>query len=240
MSNIYVVGDIHGYWTFLNSFINRKRPDIILQCGDFGYWPKFDSTDLICENPLSRNQDPWNFFGIKCQDTKIYFCDGNHEDHWELKKFKIPTIIYDNIWYMPRASVLVLPDDRNVLFMGGAQSIDAYCRTIGFDWFPEEVINYQDFLKLDNIFEMFVDKIDIVISHTCPLEFFENGFNKKFLITDKMKDPSCIVLSRILEKFNPSLWYFGHFHESAEGKYNDTRWFAMNQANHSGWYRKLL
>lgn len=42
--DIYVLGDIHAEFRKLNSFLNKKQPDLILQCGDFGYWPKFDGT----------------------------------------------------------------------------------------------------------------------------------------------------------------------------------------------------
>ena len=36
---VLVVGDIHGDWGKLNSLLTVKRPDIVLQCGDFGWWP---------------------------------------------------------------------------------------------------------------------------------------------------------------------------------------------------------
>ena len=58
---VFVVGDIHGEWEIFNSFINnkiRQNKDIlndiemrheveviILQCGDFGFWPHFDKTN---------------------------------------------------------------------------------------------------------------------------------------------------------------------------------------------------
>lgn len=235
---IYAVGDIHGYWPLLNPFLNKKKPDIVFQCGDFGYWPKFDSTDIISDNPIRRNQKPWNLFGIKAPNTTIYFCDGNHEDHWELKKFgnKV-SVIYDKIYYMPRGSILELPDGRNVLFIGGADSIDKYYRTIGYDWFPEEVINFKDFDRVIRSIK-YIQKIDIVISHTAPTEFF-NELKKKFVISNKLIDPSCEALSQILEIVKPDLWYFGHFHESTEGIYKNTKWFCLNQVNESGWYKEI-
>lgn len=39
--SIVVTGDIHGEFSKLNDLINKKRPELILCCGDFGYWPKF-------------------------------------------------------------------------------------------------------------------------------------------------------------------------------------------------------
>ena len=38
---VIVIGDVHGEFNKLNAFLNKpKNIDIILQCGDFGYWPK--------------------------------------------------------------------------------------------------------------------------------------------------------------------------------------------------------
>lgn len=219
---IIVVGDIHTYWAKLNVIINKYSPDIILQVGDFGYWPNFHNTTTISEGRPRRNQKPWNQYGIRSKNTKIYFCDGNHENHWELNKFKKPTIIYDNVCYMPRGSTLTLPDGRNVLFIGGAESIDKRERIIGVDWFPEEVITQKDIYNLPDI------NIDIIISHTCPNEFNEE-VKKKFCLTDKFKDPSQDALSYLLKRYKPDEWYFGHFHDSLKGQYKNTTWFLMNE-----------
>ncbi len=142
---IMVMGDVHGEWGKLYSLINNKKPGIILQCGDFGYFPKF------------KDYHPHH---IKNGDCKIYWCDGNHSDHDTLRKIK-RTEIRPNIFYMRRGSTLTLPDVRTVLFMGGAESIDKHLRTPGIDWFPQEVISQVDFNNLPPE----DTKIDIVISH---------------------------------------------------------------------------
>ena len=184
--DIIVVGDLHGVWGPFNAMINEKNPNIILQCGDFGWWPKFhdttnmwsgeyeDISDEIIGDPWQRVMakrvpKPWDQFGIKANDTKVYWCDGNHEDHWDLIEernyMKAPCEMMPNVYYMKRGSVLQLPDGRNVLFMGGADSIDKGARTVGLDWFPEEVINQK------NVYGLPDTKVDVVISHTCPTEF---------------------------------------------------------------------
>lgn len=42
MTNILVYGDLHGDWGALNRLISKKHPDIVLQCGDFGWFPRFE------------------------------------------------------------------------------------------------------------------------------------------------------------------------------------------------------
>ena len=72
---ILVVGDTHGEWGRLNQLINTKCPDLILQCGDFGWWPKMEVTRPV----LYGQQKVWHLNGIKPKKTRVYWCDGNHE-----------------------------------------------------------------------------------------------------------------------------------------------------------------
>ncbi len=76
-----VVGDIHGEFAKLNKIINRRRDsiDMILQCGDWGYWPKFHGTTYV--DRITGKVKIENNYNVKNGKTKIYFCDGNHEDH---------------------------------------------------------------------------------------------------------------------------------------------------------------
>ncbi len=233
MSGIYIVGDTHGEWNLLNTFINKKRPDLILQVGDFGYWPQFNNSYELGKHSYGMDgrvikKHKWYQCGIKNKSTRILFCDGNHEDHWALKTLKNPEVC-PSVFYQARGTVVVLEDGRNVLFLGGADSIDKDTRTIGVDWFPDEVITNADIYNLPDT------RIDIVISHTCPEEFIpELGYS-----FGKCKDPSCKALSYVLYKCKPSLWYFGHWHINKTGFTNDTRWVCLNMAVETGWFEKL-
>jgi len=132
-----------------------------------------------------------------------------------------------NVFYQRRGSTLKLPDNRIVLFMGGADSTDKNVRTPYLDWFPEELISEGDIRSLPDC------KVDIVISHTCPEEF---KINMQYVIND----PSRKCLSYVLERYKPSLWYFGHFHKVQSGFDNDCRWYAMNKAEDELWWRWLV
>jgi len=224
LKDIIVAGDIHGEWGYLNKLINLKKPKIILQCGDFGWWPRMD----------------WDCADVKNPNTEIYWCPGNHEDWDDLDKYKKQTELYPRIHYMPRGTTHTLPDGRVVLFIGGAYSIDKNRRTVGIDWFPQEIIPASVIYRLmeDN-----VKNVDIVISHTCPAEFnhgvnkaagrMYNGWHIKF------EDPSQEVLSEVLHEYKPSLWYFGHFHVNASGVYEDTTWRCLNMTTNTGWWKYL-
>lgn len=221
-NSIIVCGDVHAYWSAFNTLVNRRKPDVILACGDFGYWPQIKR-----ENASFNNCRPGK--------TQVYWCDGNHEDHWALKSLRNDRIhkVKPNVFYMKRGSVLTLPDGRNVLFMGGADSIDKMYRRIGYDWFPEEVITQSDIENLPD------EDIDIVISHTCP-ELMNQHLIKKGVFTEKFVDPSQKALTYIWERYTPRLWFFGHFHTNMTIETGYTRFICLNYAGSSSrWWMYL-
>jgi Icc-related predicted phosphoesterase len=198
---IVAVGDTHGQFEKLTDFIIDKHPEIILQCGDFGYWPSFFNVKSMIVNGK----------------TKIYFCDGNHEDHSFLSKKKKRYEIKSNVFYQPRGTTLQLPDGRNVLFVGGASSIDRQFRIPGYDWFPEELLTEKVFEFLPK------EKVDIVISHTSP-----TCFGDLYIDDDHYKDLSRIVLQEVYEMYKPTVWIHGHFHEYATGQFEDCKWTSLD------------
>ncbi len=219
-SKILVLGDLHGNFSKLNALIAKEKPSLILQCGDFGYWPHFDHQALSC---------------IDTENTTIYFCEGNNDDIRELlvqcggKPEATP--VHPGIYYMPRGSVLQLDDGRRVMFVGGALSVDRFRRHKGLDWFPEEILLAEDLRLLPD------ENMDIIISHTCPLEF---DMEKYLRYCSNDIDPSRQVLSEVLQKYRPDLWYFGHFHIQAGDCYDNTNWFALSwYKEYPGWFKLL-
>ncbi len=234
--NIIVAGDIHGMWRHLNTLISKKQPKYVLQCGDFGWFPGRKIKSRTRNGMRISGFDP---LGVKAGKTEVYWCPGNHENWEELElRNATPSEVMPNVFYMRRGATAELPDGRIVLFMGGAISIDRNARTPGIDWFPQEIIPYAEIYRLE---QNEIDKVDIVISHTCPLEF-KPGLMDKIPYKGwewKFHDPSQEVLSAILEIYKPSLWYFGHFHVNSYGKYDNTEWYCLNDVPNTQWWRYL-
>jgi hypothetical protein len=228
--DIIVAGDLHGNWGAINTLINKKQPKMILQVGDFGWFPNFEVKKPVIYN----HQVPWKLKGIKTNDTKIYFCDGNHENHEFLIQDGQIYELYENVYHCSRGSILGLPDGRKVLFIGGAESIDKDQRLIGHDWFPGENIQYG---QLANLLynEANIKKIDIIISHTCPFKFdilTENEF--------KLNDGNRKILDEILDMFSPDYWYFGHWHRYIKGQYKNTKYFGLDYPRKNATWWKYL
>jgi Icc-related predicted phosphoesterase len=216
---VLACGDLHGDWGRINELINKRKPEVILQCGDFGWWPKLEVTKPV----LYHQQKPWKLRGIKHEDTAVLWCDGNHEDHESLLEHG-QGASYGLVQYMPRGSVATLPDGRIVLFFGGAESVDKDQRIQGVDWFPQETPTYKEF---QSILDLPLQP-DIIVSHTCPLEF------NMVRCDVKMEDPTRQGLSALLHKFKPDLWVFGHWHTHRAGQYLNTKWIALDYPGHGG------
>jgi len=205
---IMVVGDLHNEFGKLNMLINHKKPDLIISCGDFGYWPN----------------KPWAapITNIKNKGIPILWVDGNHEDHWALRD-RTTDELAPNIFYMPRGSTYQLEDGRNILFMGGADSIDKMHRTIGDTWFPEELITMADLRNLPE------EKVDIFITHTCPEELLNDMLP---LYPGKVQEPSNTSLSELWKIYKPKQWFFAHWHHYREGVMMGTHWHALDYPGH--------
>lgn len=233
---ILIVGDLHGKWRFLNALISKQKPDIVIVCGDFGWWPRWHNfVDLRSDQEKARGRLPryWDSYGLKNGDTKVYFCDGNHDDIESLNALENNEVM-PNVFYMKRGSTLTLLDGRKVLFMGGAESIGTDGQTLGWDWYPTlECISHSDFENLPD------ENIDIVISHTCPACLVDEMLEAD-VTAQKGKDPSVQALHAILGIYQPKLWYFGHWHWYKTGVVEKTEWTALNHSSSgSTWWVEL-
>jgi Icc-related predicted phosphoesterase len=221
---IHAIGDVHGEWNHLNKHIDIYKPDILFICGDFGWWPHFHGS-----TKFDGSGKPWNQYGIINPSTKIYWCDGNHENHDDLdnlvsKHGIIPIEIMKDVYYMPRGSVLTI-NNKNVLFFGGANSIDKNSRIQGVTWWPQEVISYTDFQRIGDIYT----EIDVVVSHTCPESVFDHdAFKKKVSHYELENDPSRTALQAILEIYHPSVWVSGHWHDNMNMQINNTSFHIID------------
>jgi predicted phosphodiesterase len=214
-----IVGDIHGEWKHLNNLINHKKPDYILQVGDFGWWPHFHNKPGLLQKNKKFNQ-----FGIKNNQgklTKIFWIPGNHENWDDLNCISQdePVEIQTGVTYCPFGVVLEL-NGTNILMCGGAESTDKEYRTEGIDWWKSEIISQKE---MDNLPEC---EIDIIISHTIPRFFFNNcGWD---WLTERKNDPSTFALQLIFEKYRPKKWFSGHFHHYHKQSLFDCEWTSLS------------
>lgn len=201
----YFCGDTHGEFFFLNQYLKKAtNEDNFFICGDFGYWDR---------STFREGKGFYHELIKNPNKAKIYFCDGNHEQHLLLKELERvhgwnnPIEIKENVFYCPRGSSLDLNDGRRVLFVGGADSIDKQWRETNVNWFSEETMKYTDYERID-----FSKSYDIVVSHTCPLNCMPHMRELYKGVSLKTYDFTSDLLQSIFDRTKPSKWYFGHWH----------------------------
>lgn len=223
---VMITGDVHRDFGTFNHLIGKKHPEIVLCCGDFGYWPREPLSEIYGRNnPKYPKKRPSPKPPEGCN---VFWCDGNHEDFQELG-LRTTDELWPRVHYMPRGSLLDLPDGRRVMFFGGAASVDKETRTLGIDWFPEEVISDADVRCMD-----YEGDVDIVISHTCPREFDIGMVDKEEAYH---RDCSRMALSWVLHHYRPKRWYFGHWHHHQNGENNGCKWTCLGHSMQSNWWQ---
>lgn len=92
-------------------------------------------------------------------------------------------------------------------FVRGAWSIDSAYRTIGRDFFPEEECSYTVLQEAIESYRAL--RPEIVLTHDAPISIYP------FLVKGSIRGSrTAEALQVMLEVHRPTLWLFGHHHQS--------------------------
>lgn len=197
-----ILGDFHTQLRRGESLYNRlvhlyrEQPDLLVQIGDFGFGLTGEGTH------------DWSSKSHPC-----VFIDGNHENHESLRHLEQGELVHGCWEYLPRGTV------RNgILFVGGARTI------MGDRSRPHSKLEQVTSREADSILKS-LEGADFhtVISHDAPSDFDLSEYCT--LSGDLQRtDTTARFLSEILERFEPSRWYFGHYHHRKVGYDKGCRW----------------
>ena len=210
----YITGDTHGDFSRFENY-NRYgigENDVVIVLGDAGlnyYENKSDRKKKEFVNNL-----PF-----------ITFCvHGNHEK----RPFDIPTYIEGGfnggiVYYEPEFPNILFAKDGEVydfdglkcIVIGGAYSVDKEYRLLrGYKWFYNEQPSEEIKQYVESQLEKYDNKIDVVLSHTCPIDYepiemFLPGIDQR-----KVDSSTEEWLGEIEKKLEYRKWYCGHWHTS--------------------------
>ena len=106
----------------------------------------------------------------------------------------------------------------------GAYSIDRQYRTIGIDWWENEQVNIDQFMKARELYRNI--KPEVMITHDCPqdiaLQMLEPGQRVYENITSW-------ALQELYNIHQPKLWFFGHWHRSVKIQHGNTQFVCLNE-----------
>lgn len=221
------LGDVHGNFNYIKWWCKQKHLENanIIQVGDFGIG--FNGT----AHGIQQLEELQSFF--KTHNIHLYVVRGNHDNPGFFNgEFELPN--FGNVHLVPDYTVIEI-EGKNVLFVGGATSID---RSIRRKWNLDEVkynlTSEKRHYWYDEVFEFDEDKldnmrrIDIVVTHTAP-DFCKPHDQKgrwpeivrQFFLYDPLLEDELVVermkmtkMYEILKKHNNITdWVYGHFHQ---------------------------
>jgi hypothetical protein len=218
---ILIMGDFHGCWYEALENYRRicqergTRPDLLLQLGDFGYYP---DSDIKYHLPYLDHQF----------NHPLVFIDGNHEDHEQLRPLAGKRVGAD-CYYAQRGLLW-----EGILFAGGAYSVDKPQRIArGMHWSPLEELTEQEALNIIDAHK--TEKVHTIVSHTCPSVFDMAFAASPNFGGENKKEISRQSLNLLLQHFRPKTWFFGHWHKSSMGYggYSKCRWRLIDMVRRS-------
>jgi len=201
-----------GVISMASVILRDEEQKIIIQLGDFGYWPRDPQGERFIEETDSALADA----GIE-----LWFVDGNHEDHDALDAIGG---LGDDGWVSRNIRHLYRGErwswnSKEWVAIGGGASVDRAQRTEGKDWFPQEMLSPS---QVEDITRG--GPADVVVAHDCPSSVrlllpppMPGWAFRDLARSDRHRE----ILEEIRGELRPCLWLNGHYH-LAHNSYNET------------------
>lgn len=214
---VYITGDKHADFSEVFDFCYDKKTsldDVLIILGDAGINYYANYKDYYLKNSLL--QYPITFFCIH----------GNHEERPEnIRTYNIK-IFHEGIVYYEKdyPNILFAKDgeiynfnNKNVLVIGGAYSVDKYIRLArGYNWYESEQPSDEVKTKVKDVLSKRDNKIDIILSHTCPYKYLPREMFLDGIEQSKVDNSTEYFLDEIENNTDYKLWYCGHYHTDKE------------------------
>lgn len=194
MTKTRLIGDIHGdLYPYQLMLEGQKRS---IQVGDFG---------IGFAGPY------WHEKAEYIQEQGDHrFIRGNHDHPKKCKE--------EMTYYIPDGFV-----ENDVMFVGGAWSIDWGWRTEGIDWWADEECSIAEFEQIIDTYRTV--KPRVMITHDAPTfvtaeMFVKTGkaFGDKIIQTRTGQ-----AFELMMDIHQPEEWYFGHWHHTASATFRGTK-----------------
>lgn len=208
MNTTRLIGDIHGKIYDYQSYSigDFKGPSI--QVGDFG---------------VGFAGDYWhdNVAAWQEANPQHRFIRGNHDDPTRCKL--MPGYINDG------------HVENDVMFIGGAWSIDYARRREGFDWWRDEELSIE---QLNRMYDIYVTiQPRVMITHDAPTDvtyemFVQTGLAIGGSNAKKINTRTGQAFQAMFEAHQPDFHFFGHWHHSMACQYGRTTFVCLGELDY--------
>lgn len=193
--SVTIIGDVHGKYDRYHKIISQTtKHPYTVQLGDFGF--KYDTL---------KNVDY----------TKHVIIGGNHDNY---------DICHNYAHFLSDYGYMVDFNGLDFFYYRGAYSIDKQYRTIGINWWENEEVKIEGFMKARELYASI--KPDIMITHDCP------EFMVPYYVAHNATVYQNITNWALNELYNihqPKLWIHSHYHLSKTTIYGDTKFVCLDE-----------
>jgi len=191
---ITLIGDVHGKYEKYHRILSRQD-----------------------ENPYTLQIGDFGFKydTLKNVDsTRHMILPGNHDNY---------DICYNYSHFMGDYGYTSL-NKIEFFYYRGAYSIDRQYRTVGIDWWEEEQVTIDQFMKARELYRKV--KPNIVITHDCPQTIAAMMLKPDQRIYENI---TSWALNELFHIHQPKIWRFGHHHKSWRMTINGTDFRCLNE-----------
>lgn len=208
MTTYRFIGDVHGKFSRYKAIIETS-PHCTIQVGDMGVGFRRSNGDWDKNPPFD-----------KMLDGGHRFIRGNHDN---------PQVCREHQMCIPDGTV-----EDNMMFIGGALSIDKAYRTPGFSWWEDEELSMEELNRMIDVCEH--ARPEIMVTHECPEQIAAmivgrmpdlRGGNMKMDPRFASRTRQAFEAIRQHRAFRPGLWLFGHWHVPFDEVVNGTRFICL-------------
>lgn len=202
-----IIGDIHGKF---NDYSTSTLLDCdrSIQVGDFGIGFAGDYWhDKVAE--------------FQIDNPGHRFIRGNHDNPTKCKT--MPGYINDGII------------ENDVMFIGGAWSIDQAWRTEGVDWWADEELSIMELNRLIDVYDAVRPRV--MITHDAPTDvtyqmFVQSGLAIGGHNAKKINTRTGQALQTMFDIHQPDSWYFGHWHVTMQSLFGRTMFHCLGELDY--------
>ena len=195
------IGDIHDKASSYVAIIEESEYPTV-QIGDYAAG-------------FNAIRDEHKMSAMVAASGKHRFIRGNHDS---------PEVCKQHPYWIEDGTI-----ENNIMYVGGAWSIDWYRRTNGIDWWDDEELSIAEWGQVIETYA--VMKPEIMVTHDCPSSVSKELFigAGKALGSREIPTRTGQALQSMFELHQPKLWIFGHWHFNEMRVMDGTKFICIGE-----------
>lgn len=196
MTTVLFVGDSHGNMAYMRHALDaalRANADLVVQVGDFGFWPSKSFSAIVNDEFTAANMPLW---AIR----------GNHDFTGDAYQYLTTPTFTPGLQLVSDGWKTEI-DGVSVGFLGGAVSVDQEARIEGRSWWSDEITS-DDNVKA----ALFNGPVDVWVTHDAV---FRPPMKEPWAFSPYVEMQLSIQrqkMEKVFHALKPRLHIHGHWH----------------------------